>query len=60
MYHKTSLSPPVKICFTDRFKTSFVDLFCYLCFVFVMLSRLFITALGSPAGKRLTSCLSCM
>ena len=28
---------------------------CYLCLVFVMLSRLFITALRSPAGKGLTS-----
>ena len=27
----------------------------YLCLVFVMLSRLFIAALGSPAGKGLTS-----
>ena len=28
---------------------------CYLCLVFVMLSRLFIAALGSPAGKGLAS-----
>ena len=28
---------------------------CYLCLVFVMLSRLFIAALWSPAGKGLTS-----
>ena len=28
---------------------------CYLCLVFVMLSRLFIAALGSPAGKELAS-----
>ena len=27
------------------------NLECYLCLVFVMLSRLFITALWSPAGK---------
>ena len=27
---------------------------CYLCLVFVMLSRLFIAALWSPAGKWLT------
>ena len=39
---------------------SFVDQFCYLCFVFVMLSRLFIAALWSPAGKELTSWLSCV
>ena len=35
-------------------------LFCYLCFVSVMLSYLFIAALWSPAGKGLTSWLSCM
>ena len=34
-----------------------MDHFCYLCSVFVMLSRLFIVALWSPAGKGLTSCL---
>ena len=32
-----------------------MDHFCYLCFVFVMLSNLFIAALWSPAGKGLTS-----
>ena len=31
---------------------------CYLCFVFVMLSCLFIAALRPPAGKGLTSWLS--
>ena len=35
--------------------TSFVDHLCYLCLMFVMLSHLFITALWSPEGKRLTS-----
>ena len=30
---------------------------CYLCLVFVMLSRLFIAALWSPEGKGLTSLL---
>ena len=30
---------------------------CYLCLVFVMLLRLFIAALWSPEGKRLTSWL---
>ena len=39
---------------------SFVDPFCYLCFVSDMLSCLFIEALWSPIGKRLTSWLSCM
>ena len=38
-----------------------MDLFCYLCFVFVMLScRLFIAVLWSPAGKEQTSWLSCV
>ena len=37
---------------------SFVDHFCYFCFVFVMLSCLFIAALWSPAGKGLISLLS--
>ena len=32
-----------------------MDLLCSLCLVFVMLSRLFIAALCSPAGKGLTS-----
>ena len=35
-----------------------MDHFCYLCFVFVMFSCLFIVALWSPAGKGLTSWLS--
>ena len=35
----------------------FVDPFCYLCFMSVMLSRLFIATLWSPAGKGLTSWL---
>ena len=34
-----------------------MDHLCYVCFVFVMLSRLFIAALWSPAGKGLTSWL---
>ena len=37
--------------------TSFVDHLCYICHVFVMLSRLAIAALWSPAGKGLTSWL---
>ena len=32
-----------------------MDHLCYLCLVVVMLSRLFIVALWSPAGKGLTS-----
>ena len=35
-----------------------MDHLCYLCLVFVMLSRLFIAGLWSAAGKRLTSWLS--
>ena len=31
-----------------------MDHLCYFCLVFVMLSRLFIAALWSPAGKGLT------
>ena len=34
---ETDLGPPVKY-FTDRSKASFVDLLCYFCLVFVMLS----------------------
>ena len=34
-----------------------MDHMCYLCLVFVMLSRLFIAALWSPEGKGLTSWL---
>ena len=34
-----------------------MDHLCYLCLVFVMLSRLFIAALWSPAWKGLTSLL---
>ena len=34
-----------------------MDHLCHLCFVFVILSRLFIAALWSPTGKGLTSWL---
>ena len=34
-----------------------MDHLCYLCLVYVMLSRLFIAALWSPVGKGLTSWL---
>ena len=37
-----------------------MDQFCYLRFVFVMLSCLLIAALWSPAGKGLASWPSCM
>ena len=58
MRHETGLSPPVKY-FYSPFEggPSFVYHLCNLCLVFVMLSRLFIAALWSPAGKRLTSWL---
>ena len=39
----------------DDHLCSFVDHLCYSCLVFVMLSRLSIAALWSPAGKGLTS-----
>ena len=39
---------------------SFVDHFCYLWFVFVMFSCLFIVAMWSPAWKELTSWFICM
>ena len=57
----TSLSPPVKyfLLAVPR-RCFFVNGFCYLCFVFIMLFYLFIAALWSPAGKGLTSSLSCV
>ena len=40
---------------TVQDSTSFVDHLCYLCLVFVMLSRLFIAALWLPAWKTILS-----
>ena len=37
-----------------------MDHFCYLCFVFVVRSCLFVVALWTPAEKELTSWLSCI
>ena len=56
---ETGSCPPVKY-FDRPFRsgTSFVDHFCYLCLVFVMLSHLFIAVSWSPSGKGLTSWLS--
>ena len=56
---ETGLGPPVKY-FNWPFQggTSLVDRLCYFYIVFVMLSRLLIAALWSPAGKGLTSWLS--
>ena len=52
------LSPPVTYFYLPfQGGTSFVDHLCYLCLVFAMLSRLYIAALWSPAGKGLTSWL---
>ena len=60
-YRETSLSPPVKKKFTDRSKVMLLLwVFCYLCFVFALLSCLFIAALWSPTGKGLASWLSCV
>ena len=58
MRRETSLSPQVKY-FYWPFKggTYFLDLLCYLCLVFVMLSRLFIAVLWLPEGKGLKSWL---
>ena len=54
----SGLSPPVNMfLLTVPRRSFFVDHLCYLCLVFVMLSRLFIAALWSPAGKGLTSWL---
>ena len=54
---ETGLSPPVKYFYWPfQGGTSFVDHLCLLCLVFLMLLRLFIAALWSPAGKGLTSC----
>ena len=53
--------PSSKIFFTDRSKAYFFCgsfNLCYVCLVFVMLSRLVIAVLWSPAGKGLTSWLS--
>ena len=63
-YHKTTnvvKSLLVKLIFTDRSKAVLLwILFCKLCFVFVMLSCLFIAALWSPVGKGVTSLLCYM
>ena len=57
-HRQAGLSPPV-IYFYWPFQggTSIVDHLCYLWFVFVMPSRLFIDALWSPEGKGLISWL---
>ena len=55
---KAGLSPPVKYFYWPfQGGTSFVDHLCFLCLVFLMLSRLFIAALWSPPGKGLASWL---
>ena len=53
---ETGLSHPVKyLRWPFQGDTSFVAHLCYLCLVFLMLSRQFITVLSSPARKGLTS-----
>ena len=47
----TNCAPLVADLFLFCYATSFVDYLCYLCFVFVMLSRLFIAAWGPLFGK---------
>ena len=55
---ETGLSPPVKYFYWPfQGDTSFVDHLCLLCLVFLILLRLFIAALWSPAGKGLTAWL---
>ena len=56
-HRETGLSPQAGYFLTVPRSTSFVDSLCYFCLVFVMLSRLFIVALWSPAWKGLTSWL---
>ena len=54
----TNISPPVKyFLLTVRRRYFFCGSFVFLCLVFLMLLRLFIVALWSPAGKGLTSLL---
>ena len=58
---KTALGPPVKY-FTDRSKTVLLLGFCVFFYVLRLLCLcvcLFICALWSPAGKGMTSWLSC-
>ena len=45
IYTRAVTAPKYKV------RTSFVDPFCYLCFVSVMLPCMYIAALWSPAGK---------
>ena len=54
---ETGLSPPVKYFLTVPRRYFFVDHLGMLRLVFLMLLRLFIAALLSPAGKGLTSWL---
>ena len=57
VHREAGSSPPVFF-FTDRSKAVLlVDHLCFLCLVFLILSRLFIAALWSHAGKGLTSWL---
>ena len=53
------LKPSSKNILTVPRRCFLCDQYCYLCFVSVLLSFLFIVALCSPAEKGLTSWLSC-
>ena len=56
---KCFLSPPFTVfLLTVPRRCFFCGSFCYLCFVFIMFSCLFIAVLWSPAGRALTSWLS--
>ena len=58
---KSSLSPPVAIfVLTTPRQCSFVDPFCYLFFVSVMLSCLLCATLWTPDRKGLASWFSCV
>ena len=46
-------------CWPLRGRASFVGPYCWLCFVSIVLSCLLVTVLWSPAGKGMTSLLSC-
>ena len=54
---RNRFKPPVKYFYKSFQGNTFVDHLCYLCLVFVMLPRLLIAALWSPAGTGLTSWL---
>ena len=54
------LSPPVMFLLTEGMLLLSIIFVIFCVFVFVILSCLFLATLWSPAGKGLTSWLSCM